>query len=61
MDIGSAFNGFDSIDLRANWGLGLRLLSPMGPVRLGFGFPFEPRAELGENRSEFYFTMGLPF
>ena len=61
MDIGSAFNEFDSIDLRANWGLGLRIFSPLGPVRVEMGFPFTPRPTQGENQAEFQFTMGLPF
>ena len=61
LDIGSAYNDFTSIDLRANWGVGLRIFTPMGPMRLEMGFPFAPRHNLGENRSEFNFTFGLPF
>ena len=61
MDIGSAYNDFNSIDLRANWGVGLRIFSPLGPVRVEVGFPFEPRPEFDEGRSAFQFTMGLPF
>ena len=61
VDIGSAYNDWSSIDLRANWGLGLRIFSPLGPVRVEMGFPFEPRPGQGENNSEFQFTMGLPF
>ena len=61
MDIGTAFDKFQDMDLRANWGFGLRLFSPMGPMRLEMGFPFAPRPEYGEKQSEFQFTMGLPF
>ncbi len=61
VDIGSAYNDWSAIDLRANWGLGLRIFSPLGPVRVEMGFPFDPRPEHGENTSEFQFTMGLPF
>ncbi len=61
LDVGGAFDEFQDMDLRANWGVGLRLFSPMGPIRLEMGFPFNPRSEYGEGSSEFQFTMGLPF
>ena len=61
IDIGTAYNEASSIDLRGNWGFGLRFFSPLGPIRLEMGFPFNPRPELGEKESEFQFTMGLPF
>ncbi len=61
VDVGSAYNDFDSIDLRGNWGFGLRVFSPLGPIRLEMGFPFDPQLELGEKTAEFQFTMGFPF
>ena len=61
LDVGSAYNDFDSMDLRSNWGLGLRAFSPLGPIRLELGLPFEPRSELEERNAELQFTIGLPF
>ncbi len=61
MDFGSAYDTFEAFDLRGNWGFGLRVFSPLGPIRLEMGFPFQPRPELGEKNAEFQFTMGLPF
>ena len=61
MDLGSAYNSWDTFDLRANWGFGLRVFTPLGPIRLELGLPFEPRSEWGEQSSEFQFTIGLPF
>ena len=61
VDMGTAYNNLSSADLRGNWGFGLRFFSPMGPIRLEMGLPFEPRKQWGEESSEFQFTMGLPF
>ena len=61
VDIGTAYNELQSIDLRGNWGFGLRFFSPAGPIRLEMGFPFSPQPEFGEGSSEFQFTIGLPF
>ena len=61
VDIGTAYDDIYSIDLRGNWGFGLRVFTPLGPIRLEMGFPFNPRSKFGEQTSEFQFTMGLPF
>ncbi len=47
--------------LRANTGFGLRWASPMGPVRLDWGVPFQIKEEYGEKNLEFHFSMGSPF
>ena len=61
VDIGTAFDEFDIMELRGNWGFGLRVFSPLGPIRLELGIPFKSDTDLGEKSSEFQFTMGLPF
>jgi len=61
IDVGTTYDTFDTIDWRSNWGAGLRMFSPIGPVRLEIGLPFEPRYDLGEQNSEIQFTIGLPF
>ena len=44
---------------RASWGFGIRWLSPMGPLRFEWGFPFKPLPH--EQRSLFEFTVGGAF
>ena len=63
IDAGSAYTGPSSFwpQFRSNWGAGLRLFTPMGPIRLEMGFPFKPQLERGEARSQFNFTMGFSF
>ena len=61
VDIGAAYDDTYSIDLRANWGFGLRVFTPLAPIRLEIGLPFNPRSKFGEQTSEIQFTMGLPF
>ena len=61
MDLGSAYDQFEETNIRVNWGFGLRVLSPLGPIRLEMGFPFNPRSDYRESSSEFQFAMGLPF
>lgn len=61
IDIGTAYNKISAIDFRSNWGFGLRMFTPVGPIRLEMGFPFNPRPQFGEESSELQITMGLPF
>ncbi|MBN1114125.1 MAG: outer membrane protein assembly factor BamA [Oligoflexia bacterium] len=63
-DMGNAFNSIDStfttdIPLRANWGLGFRWHSPIGPLRFEWGVPIARKPN--ENPSVFQFTMGPSF
>lgn len=60
IDIGTAYDELSSIEWKSNWGIGLRVFTPVGPFRLEMGFPFSPQLDRGE-RSQFNFTMGFPF
>jgi outer membrane protein insertion porin family len=42
--------------MRTSWGFGLRWLSPLGPLRFEWGFPF--KALPYEESSVFEFTIG---
>ena len=65
VDVGRVFNDFsdrsNGAHLRGNWGAGLRLITPVGPMRLEMGFPFQPRPEWGEETSNFNFLLGFSF
>ncbi|MCE9624734.1 MAG: outer membrane protein assembly factor BamA [Deltaproteobacteria bacterium] len=62
VDAGNAFAEDESLNplkLRADAGAGIRWLSPFGPLRFEWGFPFARRE--GEKRSVFNFTIGSFF
>jgi len=40
-------------------GVGLRVKTPVGPIRFDFGYALQPIP--GESRTQFYFTVGDPF
>ena len=65
VDVGRVFDNISNMSngaqFRANWGVGLRLITPVGPMRLEMGFPFQPKTEWGEEGSNFNFTMGFSF
>src|SRR5690606_11620149 len=52
LDIFADEEDFDSV-LRTAWGLGIRWLSPIGPLRFEWGFPFEPLDTEDDMVSEF--------
>lgn len=60
-DYGKGFKDMSGFyqSLRPAAGLGLRWLSPMGPIRLEFGFNLDPKP--GERSNVFDFTMGRAF
>ena len=60
-DAGSVYDRFHKIDPRFSWGLGVRVLTPLGPIRLEWGKPFHPREENLEPPSRLDFTVGFPF
>jgi outer membrane protein insertion porin family len=61
-DVGSAWNVADSPlpeNVRAGTGVGIRWVSPMGPIRIEYGWKVDPRP--GETAGEFAFAMGQLF
>ncbi|MCB1215311.1 MAG: BamA/TamA family outer membrane protein, partial [Deltaproteobacteria bacterium] len=62
LDAGNAYaedENLNPLDIRANFGAGLRWLSPFGPLRFEWGFPFKRRE--GEKSNVFNFTIGSAF
>lgn len=60
-DFGEAFDDEQSIDfgeLRQAYGFGLRWASPLGPIRIEFGFPID--REEGEDGMVTLFSFGAP-
>jgi outer membrane protein insertion porin family len=47
------------LDLRANVGLGLRFVTPIGPAAVDFGFNLDPDAAVNERTVAPHFTIGL--
>ena len=61
-DIGEAFDDDQEIkfgELREAWGYGFRWSSPLGPIRIEFGFPLDK--EEGERSMVTNFSFGAPF
>jgi outer membrane protein insertion porin family len=61
-DAGQAFDDDESIridKLRQGYGAGIRWSSPLGPIRVEFGFPIDRRE--GERRMVTMFAFGAPF
>jgi outer membrane protein insertion porin family len=62
-DAGNSTNGFDNLfsDMRASYGFGVRWNSPMGPLRLEYGIPFNPRKDIDKRSGRFEFSLGSFF
>ena len=61
-DVGNAWNAEETPfpeEVKAGGGLGLRWLSPMGPIRIEYGWKVAPQK--GETPGEFSFSMGRLF
>jgi outer membrane protein insertion porin family len=58
-DLGSAFYAFEEMDLRPTAGLGVRWISPFGPIRLEWGYNINKKE--GEEPSRFEFAFGTFF
>lgn len=58
-DISSTAKTINLVDMRHSVGLGLRFLSPFGPVGFAYGIKLDQRS--GEEIGEFHFTAGSSF
>jgi outer membrane protein insertion porin family len=61
-DAGNAYGfgtDFDPTNLRLGAGAGIRFFSPLGPLRLDFGYNID--REPGEDEFQVHFTVGTPF
>jgi outer membrane protein insertion porin family len=59
-DLGNAYESFDNFGkFRYTTGAGIRWISPMGPIRIEWGYNLNRKA--GENASRFEFTFGSFF
>ena len=62
MDVGGLYGDGDPIratDLRASVGVGLSWISPLGPLRFAYAFPFRKKA--GDRIERFQFQVGTTF
>jgi len=50
---------FNDFDLRSTAGIGLRYRTPVGPVRMEYGWVLDRKE--GEGRGEFYLSIGNAF
>jgi outer membrane protein assembly factor BamA len=55
----STLRDFNPLKLRTGAGLGLRIDTPVGLLRVDYGFNLKPRA--GEKRSSIFFSLGQAF
>lgn len=61
-DVGSLTNLFENIgpgSIQMSAGVGVRYITPVGPLRLDIGFPLNPRA--GDSNHRVHFTFGYVF
>jgi outer membrane protein insertion porin family len=56
-DAGDAFDKFNRLALKQNYGWGFRWFSPLGPLRFEWGYPLKGKG----NGSQFNFMIGPPF
>jgi len=58
-DAGNVYNDYEDMDLgdlRQDWGVSLRWMSPMGPLSFGMAFPIDPEDD--DDPQQFVFSMG---
>ncbi len=58
-DTGSAFDSRKQLDMKYTSGLGVRWISPIGPIRFEWGYNLKQKE--GESKSKFEFTFGAFF
>jgi outer membrane protein insertion porin family len=63
MDAGNSVDGFGNLfsKMQASYGFGFRWLSPMGPLRLEYGIPFNPREGIDKKTGKLEFSLGSFF
>lgn len=63
VDAGNAQNGMDKIfsNVLFSYGFGFRWASPMGPLRLEYGIPWNPRAGIDKSSGRIEFSLGSFF
>jgi len=62
-DAGNAYDGIDKLFSRfqASYGLGIRWFSPLGPLRLEYGIPINPRPGIDKASGRLEFSIGSFF
>ncbi len=63
LDAGNADNDIDRVfhHVRTSYGFGFRRLSPMGPLRVEYGIPLNPRPGIDKSSGKIEFSMGSFF
>ncbi|MCL2760848.1 MAG: outer membrane protein assembly factor BamA [Desulfuromonadales bacterium] len=59
-DAGNSTNGFDTLfnKLQMSYGAGIRWFSPIGPLRLEYGIPVNPRTGIDKKSGRLEFSVG---
>jgi outer membrane protein insertion porin family len=63
-DAGNSLDGFDHLltnTFRMSYGFGIRWFSPIGPLRLEYGIPVNPRAGIDSSGGKIEFSIGSFF
>jgi outer membrane protein insertion porin family len=61
-DTGNAADGFkDTFKFLSSYGAGIRWFSPIGPLRLEYGIPLNPRAGIDKSSGRIEFSIGSIF
>jgi hypothetical protein len=62
-DYGNSFNDKSTVfdTMLMSYGLGIRWASPIGPLRLEYGIPINPRSNIDSTRGRLEFSIGTMF
>ena len=62
-DVGNAYSGIQDIftKVQASYGFGIRWFSPIGPLRLEYGIPVNPREGIDKASGRLEFSIGSFF